>query len=417
MDLEDHSEAEENVAFRLAVVLALLGEANRKADLKIPLEKTKQLFVPHGVALAAALLVAAPIAEARVVASAPGPVVDLTVDGNAAYYRSWTANREVVRRVDLRTGRTKILYATPIERFHIAQLKARAGRVAIGIDSVLGREVEPGVQLRGDTRVLVLRPAGGVLGTVASGHFEPSGPERDCGNFVALRDIDPTGAVVTEEEAQPCSQPRGGSVTLWRHGASGPEVLLRREVEEPEALTGEHDPEMRLLGGRLLRWDESAATVLDLTSGQRREVRTTGPRSAVWHADLDSAGSLLLSEVSLTGRRSYRFSARVFPPDGGTQGHRLWGPSRTAADIRFCGDRLVAFRFGRRGRPRLSVRERWDRRPRVIRGPRRRLREPIDELACDARRHLTTIVERSVPYSDGIIPTRLRFDVVRLSPG
>jgi hypothetical protein len=130
-----------------------------------------------------------------------GPAEDLVVDGSFVYYRSWSARRQLVRRTHLRTGRTRTLWSGPAEGFFVMSLDASQGRVAIGLDEITyPRQPEPGVNLRGRTRVVLVSAGGRRRRTVASGRFEPQ-PERDCGNMVVLRALEPTRSVIVERRS------------------------------------------------------------------------------------------------------------------------------------------------------------------------------------------------------------------------
>ena len=108
-------------------------------------------------------------------------VVDQPVvaDGSV-YYRSLSGERDVLKRLDLRTGRRTLLYRASRESFSINEVRAGGGQVAIGVWGEIGTR-----RLR--SAVIVFSTADRRRRTVAAGReVVLHRGELPCGREVSL---------------------------------------------------------------------------------------------------------------------------------------------------------------------------------------------------------------------------------------
>ena len=312
-------------------------------------------------------------AVARTVAAGADPVSGLAIDGRFLFVHLDAEPRPLIRRVDLRTGRSTVLYRPPDDQVAIDALHAGGGRVAIGLWRPV--ELQPGV-VGTAFRVLGFRSSGRRGRTVISvpprRYASPA-----CQPEAHLRDVDRRGGVVTEE-LHPCDREGRLPVVFRRYRHSLVEDLIRRNDFDEERSA-------RLVAGRLLIWSEGGAHLAELATGASRALYSSDPQgSMLLGADLDSHGNALLTELPLRARRRFKSRAYFLRSGSAASPAAALPHSENAIDTRFCGDQIVQVRFLSRARWVVTSR----------RGPGARARPLatfvlpggfVDHAACDAR--------------------------------
>lgn len=271
----------------------------------------------------------------RVLAPAPSPLTELSVDRGAAFYHDYRR----VTRIGLRGARRSTLYpGAPATR--VVRLAAGGGRVAIGTESkVVSSATEPSLA----SSVLVASSAGGPPTEIVAADFrvQPTPEERVlCGNAVALQDVSAQGEVLVERRTLPCD---GGAPSLVyeRYGPGGP-VEVARFPGNANVLY-EDNPTARLEGGRLLLERRGELRVFDLAGGSSRLIPKRVRGFVRESVELDPLGNLLVIEERRSGNRppELRVRARlVRPSDPATGGLVRTYPLGSGAAL-LCGTKIL----------------------------------------------------------------------------
>ena len=316
-----------------------------------------------------------PATEARRTFAPPGLVGDAVVEDGAVYYRSFTRRREVVKRLDLETGKRRVVYGHALEPFSISGIRAGGGRVVIEVSAPREEDFV--------SRVLEIAPGGGDPTLVVEKRLVTRDNEGDCGGLVVLKDVGPNGEILTEEGTAPCEDPREGFATLKVYAGGSPREIGRHGVEDVFDLVD--GPARKLASGRLLTWTDTRATVTELATGSTRRVARRGRRWLFQDVDLDSAGDVLATEFIFGRGRRYREAVRLVRPTDRSTGGKLLFRSRRGFEVAgFCGEALAEYSLSGRGVERLRLRPNADSAPRLLhRGKPPTKREFSFEFACD----------------------------------
>jgi hypothetical protein len=331
-------------------------------------------------ALLAATAIASGAADPGATAEfvAPDSFGGVTTAG-ALFYTTTQSQHAAIRRLDLVTGETRIVFTAGDRRTDISALQAGGGRV--------GFETELGLRA---SRMYAMDASSGAVTEVARGR---SIGRRPCGREFKLDDVASTGELVFQDVTSSCTRPYHGKL---RVRVFDPPIGIRTLSSFPrtDAFISDGPPFRRLAGSQLLTFGDHVARVRDLESGDVRRFRTRGPRFHLGDADVARDGRVFLSVwgSAFPGAFPPLQTIRLLgPSDEGLEGsvvHRTRSDYGTAS---FCGGRAVLYAQNQRGRFRLTLLDpRFSWKTGV-------LPEPDVETACEDRFVATVMVGGGQP--------------------
>jgi hypothetical protein len=289
---------------------------------------------------AAAMPLLAPDPNAMAEFVAPDSFGAVTT-GGALFYTTTQSRHAAIRRLDLNTGETRIVFTAPDRRMEVGELQAGGGRV--------GFETEIGFRA---SRLYAMEAHSGAVTEVARGR---STGRRPCGRAFKLDDVAPSGELLFQDAASSCHPPYDGELRIRSYDPpSGTRTLATRPATDVFLSDGE--PYRRLAGNQLLTFGERVARVRDLESGVVRRFRTRGLRYGFGNADVTSDGRVLLSMWRSFPAGLPEQTIRLVGPGGrglaGTVVHRT---RREFGEARFCKQHAVLYTQTIRGRFRLTL--------------------------------------------------------------